>query len=58
MPRSDLERAAGAPAGLLQEVFPDVPLATDVAPNETLLSIEKARQLLGYEPRHGWRAQP
>jgi nucleoside-diphosphate-sugar epimerase len=44
-------------AELAAEVFPDVPLAADVGPNETLLSIDKARQLLGYEPRHSWRAQ-
>ena len=24
-------------------------------PNETLLSIDKARKLLGYEPQHSWR---
>ena len=44
-------------AELAAEVFPDVPLAADVGPNETLLSIDKARQLLGYEPRHSWRDQ-
>ncbi len=45
-------------AELAAEVFPDVPLAADVRPNETLLSIDKARQLLGYEPQHSWRDQP
>jgi nucleoside-diphosphate-sugar epimerase len=44
-------------AELVGEVFPDVPLAAHVAPNETLLSIEKARQILGYEPQHSWRDQ-
>jgi nucleoside-diphosphate-sugar epimerase len=44
-------------AELAAEVFPDVPLARDVGPNETLLSIDKARRLLGYEPRHSWREQ-
>jgi nucleoside-diphosphate-sugar epimerase len=44
-------------AELVGEVFPDVPLAAHVAPNETLLSIEKARQILGYEPKHSWRDQ-
>ena len=44
-------------AELAAEVFPDVALAADVGPNETLLSIDKARQLLGYEPRHSWRDQ-
>ena len=44
-------------AELVAEVFPDVPLAADVGPNETLLSIRKARAVLGYEPRHSWRDQ-
>lgn len=42
-------------AELLAEVFPDVPLAREVSPHETLLSIEKARRLLGYAPEHSWR---
>lgn len=40
---------------LVAEVFPDVPLAGDLGVNDTLLSIEKARRLLGYAPRHSWR---
>ncbi|MFE6735095.1 NAD-dependent epimerase/dehydratase family protein [Microbacterium sp. NPDC057650] len=40
---------------LLAEVFPDVPLARPVSDHETLLSIAKARRMLGYEPRHSWR---
>ena len=40
---------------LLAEVFPDVPLARPVGPHETLLSIDKARRILGYEPQHSWR---
>jgi nucleoside-diphosphate-sugar epimerase len=40
-------------------VFPGVPLKRPVEPNETLLSIDKARRVLGYEPRHSWRdAEP
>jgi nucleoside-diphosphate-sugar epimerase len=42
-------------AELAAEVFPDVPLAREVSGHETLLSIDKARRLLGYEPRHSWR---
>ena len=42
-------------AELVGEVFPGVPFTGDVGPNDTLLSIDKARQLLGYEPEHGWR---
>lgn len=41
-------------ADLMREVFPDVPLR-DVAGNATLLSIDRARRLLGFEPRHSWR---
>ena len=40
---------------LLAEVFPDVPVAREFGEHETLLSIAKARRLLGYEPRHSWR---
>ncbi|WP_261165484.1 NAD(P)-dependent oxidoreductase [Microbacterium sp. Marseille-Q6965] len=40
---------------LLDEVFPDVPRKREFGENETLLSIEKARRVLGYEPRHSWR---
>ena len=42
-------------AELIAEVFPDVPVRAEVGPNETLLSIDKARRLLGFEPRHSWR---
>ena len=41
---------------LMAEAFPGVPLKEGVGDNETLLSIAKARRLLGYEPQHGWRA--
>jgi nucleoside-diphosphate-sugar epimerase len=43
---------------LMAEAFPSVPFRRDVGPNETLLSIEKARRVLGYEPRHSWRDRP
>jgi nucleoside-diphosphate-sugar epimerase len=43
-------------AELLAEVFPDVPVRGEVGENDTLLSIDKARRLLGYEPRHSWRS--
>jgi nucleoside-diphosphate-sugar epimerase len=39
---------------LMAEVFPSVPLRRAVSGRETLLSIEKARRLLGYEPAHRW----
>jgi nucleoside-diphosphate-sugar epimerase len=42
-------------AELASEVFPGVPLARALHGTETMLSIEKARRLLGYEPVHSWR---
>ena len=42
---------------LLARWFPDVPRTRPVGPHETLLSIDKARRILGYEPRHSWRDQ-
>ncbi len=41
-------------ADLMAEVFPGVPLRRPVAGRETLLSIDHARALLGYEPAHRW----
>lgn len=40
---------------LLAEVFPGVEVRTAFGPNETLLSIDKARRVLGYEPQFSWR---
>jgi nucleoside-diphosphate-sugar epimerase len=40
---------------LLAELFPQVPVKAEFGPNQTLLSIDKARRLLGYEPEHSWR---
>ena len=45
-------------AELLAEVYPGVELRGQVGEFETLLSIGKARRLLGYEPRFTWRDQP
>jgi len=42
-------------AELAAEVFPDVPVTRSVTGSETLLSIDKARKLLGYDPEHSWR---
>ena len=42
-------------AELLAEVFPGVPVKRPFGPNETLLSIEKARRVLGYAPQYTWR---
>ena len=40
---------------LVAEVFPGVEVRRELGDHETLLSIEKARRLLGYEPQHSWR---
>jgi nucleoside-diphosphate-sugar epimerase len=42
-------------ADLMAEVFPTVPLRRALDGRETLLSIEKARRVLGYEPAHRWQ---
>lgn len=42
-------------AELLAEVFPGVRLTGDVGEFGTLLAIDRARQVLGFEPRHSWR---
>ena len=40
---------------LLAEVFPGVPTKGNVSTNGTLLSIEKAKRMLGYSPQFSWR---
>jgi nucleoside-diphosphate-sugar epimerase len=40
---------------LMAEVFPDVPLRGDLGEHETLLRIDKARRVLGYDPTWSWR---
>jgi nucleoside-diphosphate-sugar epimerase len=40
---------------LLNEVFPSVPHKRSFGPHETLLAIEKARKILGYNPKYSWR---
>jgi nucleoside-diphosphate-sugar epimerase len=39
---------------LLDTVYPGVPRKRSFDPHETLLSIEKAKRLLGYRPKYGW----
>jgi nucleoside-diphosphate-sugar epimerase len=40
---------------LLAELFPGVPLTCEVGEFGSLLAIDRARQVIGYEPRHSWR---
>jgi nucleoside-diphosphate-sugar epimerase len=42
-------------ADLLTECFPDVEIRGEIGTHDTLLSIDKARRLLGYKPQHSWR---
>jgi nucleoside-diphosphate-sugar epimerase len=42
-------------AELVAAEFPDVPTRGDLGVNDTLLSIEKARRVLGFEPEYSWR---
>ncbi|MGZ4662313.1 MAG: NAD-dependent epimerase/dehydratase family protein, partial [Arthrobacter sp.] len=42
-------------AGLAAEVFPGVKVTKELGEHETMLSIDKARRLLGFEPEHSWR---
>ena len=40
---------------LLAEVYPNVPRKREFGPHDTLLSIDKARRLLDYDPEFSWR---
>jgi nucleoside-diphosphate-sugar epimerase len=42
-------------ADLMAEVFPGVPLKTEVPGHATLLSIDKAKRDLAFTPQHSWR---
>jgi nucleoside-diphosphate-sugar epimerase len=40
---------------LLAEVFPKVPLNREIAEFGSLLATDRAKQVIGYEPRYSWR---
>lgn len=40
---------------LVDRFFPNVTLKTPIEGHQTLMSYDKAKQILGYEPRHTWR---
>jgi len=42
-------------AELLAEVYPGVKLTRDVGEHGTLLAIDRAREVLGFNPEHSWR---
>jgi hypothetical protein len=39
----------------MARVYPQVPLRREIRGRETLLSIDRARELLGYDPEHSWK---
>ena len=43
-------------AELMAACYPSVPIRPGTGDHDTLLSIDKARRVLGYDPRHSWRA--
>ncbi len=40
---------------LIDAVFPGVPISAELGNHETMISIDKARRVLGYQPAHSWR---
>jgi nucleoside-diphosphate-sugar epimerase len=42
---------------LVAEFYPGVAWKREVGPHDTLLSIEKARRVLGYDPAYSWRSE-
>ena len=42
-------------AELVAEQFPGVEVRGDLGEHDTMLSIDKARRVLGFDPRHSWR---
>jgi hypothetical protein len=47
-----MNRSSG---GLLEEVFPGVPLTRDVGEFGSLLATGGAEEALGFVPQHSWR---
>jgi nucleoside-diphosphate-sugar epimerase len=42
-------------ADLVERFFPGATLSPELGPYETLVSIDKARRLIGWSPKHSWR---
>jgi len=40
----------------MASAFPGVPVDPKLGQHDTLLSIEKARRVLGYSPQYTWRS--
>ncbi len=54
MPNSVMSRSNDA---LLDEVFPGTERKRPITATASLISIDKAREVLGYEPKYPWREQ-
>jgi len=45
-------------ADLVRLIFPDIPYTPDTSdPREGLISIKKAREVLGYDPKYDWQSE-
>ena len=44
-------------AELMAEFYPGVPWTRETGPHDTLLSIDRARRILGYAPEYSWRSE-
>jgi nucleoside-diphosphate-sugar epimerase len=42
---------------LVRQLYPHLPLRGELEGTASLLAIDKARRLLGYEPQHPWRSE-
>ena len=51
----DIEPPDWARVVVYPATVPGVPWQREVGPHDTLRSIDKARRVLGYDPRHSWR---
>ena len=40
---------------LLDTVFPNINIKGDIEEHKTLLSIDKAKKILGFKPEYSWR---
>ena len=40
---------------LLEKVFPKINIKGDIGKNKTLLSNEKAKNILGFKPEYSWK---
>ena len=42
---------------LLDKVFPNINIKKDIGKNKTLLSNDKAKKILGFQPNYSWKNQ-